>query len=372
MNINIEVRKKQLHSLDQYITSSKDKVESILGYLGWTAKKVKEKKDVISCPLNPRHKIHFEKINKHLESCCIRTAGYEPGDNFLSEPLHNATSSITLDNAKKIEILNGARISNMKYKQAWNGVDPDPMTSDRLMSTFSSDERLSLYDYCISNTEAPPTPSEFTVNIDELEKKADKQLTEEEKREQERNAKRRRTKYKSVHTGRNKNYSEVMRQVIDNQMDSYREYLVDKERLEKELERKRLEEVYEQFDQPDASNIIYDFDADPNSVGSNVENLYNNINYDLDYGEFGEEEHLDVSEQRPNHSCEASPQAQKERDHGRRSSGRRHSSRPRRDREKGGGGGRRRSRSRPPRGGREEGRRSRDRREARRRPERRY
>lgn len=39
MDINIDVRKKQLQSLDQYITSSKDKVQSILDYLGWNTKK---------------------------------------------------------------------------------------------------------------------------------------------------------------------------------------------------------------------------------------------------------------------------------------------------------------------------------------------
>lgn len=42
MDFNIDVRKKQLQSLDQYITSSKDKVQSILDYLGWNTKKIIE------------------------------------------------------------------------------------------------------------------------------------------------------------------------------------------------------------------------------------------------------------------------------------------------------------------------------------------
>lgn len=46
MNFNIEVRKKQLESLNQYINSSKDKVETVLGYLGWNAKKVSEVKSI--------------------------------------------------------------------------------------------------------------------------------------------------------------------------------------------------------------------------------------------------------------------------------------------------------------------------------------
>lgn len=43
--------------------------------------------------------------------------------------------------------------------------------------------------------------------------------------EKERNAKRRRIKYKSVHTGRNKSHTEVMREVINNQMELYQEYI---------------------------------------------------------------------------------------------------------------------------------------------------
>lgn len=37
MDFNIEVRKKQLESLDQFISSSRDKVQSVLDALGWTA-----------------------------------------------------------------------------------------------------------------------------------------------------------------------------------------------------------------------------------------------------------------------------------------------------------------------------------------------
>lgn len=42
MDFNIEVRRKQLENLDQFISSSKDRVESILDYLGWTSEKVNE------------------------------------------------------------------------------------------------------------------------------------------------------------------------------------------------------------------------------------------------------------------------------------------------------------------------------------------
>lgn len=53
--------------------------------------------------------------------------------------------------------------------------------------------------------------------------KTEKPLSYEEKLILERNAKRRRTKYKAVHTNK-KSYTEVMREVIDGQMKLYEEW----------------------------------------------------------------------------------------------------------------------------------------------------
>lgn len=52
-----------------------------------------------------------------------------------------------------------------------------------------------------------------------------KNLTPEEILQRERNAKRRSVKYKSVHTGRSKSYTEVLREVIGNQMEIYQEHV---------------------------------------------------------------------------------------------------------------------------------------------------
>lgn len=45
----------------------------------------------------------------------------------------------------------------------WNGQDPDPKTSDRLTSTYTSDERRSLYDYAVKNTCARTPVPEFNM-----------------------------------------------------------------------------------------------------------------------------------------------------------------------------------------------------------------
>ncbi|XP_056633852.1 uncharacterized protein LOC130443308 [Diorhabda sublineata] len=153
------------------------------------------------------------------------------------------------------------------------------MTSDRLFSTFSTDERLALYEYCRLNTRRPPIPKEFTSIID-INKKEEHELTEEEKLIRERNAKRRRVKYKSVHTGRNKSHTEVLREVIKNQMEMYGDYLTEKRKAEEEAALKREAEArsYEQFPHVD-TRVVYDYGIDPFETIDNFEDAFN-VNYD--------------------------------------------------------------------------------------------
>lgn len=113
------------------------------------------------------------------------------------------------------------------------------MTANRIISTFSVDERSAIYDYCIKHTEGPPVPEEFTLDLPEPKNKD--QLSEKEKLALERDAKRRRTKYKSVHTSK-KSQTEIMREVIDNQMTLYKQWIERKQEQEKK-EREKLERL---------------------------------------------------------------------------------------------------------------------------------
>lgn len=71
-----------------------------------------------------------------------------------------------------------------------------------------------------------------------------KTLTYEEELALERDAKRRRVKHKSVHTSK-KNYTEVIREVIDGQMDMYKEWLEAGVSRPKELDEKKLPDLDE-------------------------------------------------------------------------------------------------------------------------------
>ncbi|KAK5649298.1 hypothetical protein RI129_000327 [Pyrocoelia pectoralis] len=216
MDFNLDVRLKQLDSLEHYISSSRDKVNSVLNCLKWNVKDLLKDNQLIKCSVDPNHRVHINSSDEHIHKCSIRKEGYRIDEDFLSEPLHNAKSSIFIDDHMKIDVLSKAHRTSSSFKSGWNGQDPDPKTSDRLMSTFSSDERLVLYDYALANTEGPPKPPEFKMY--EPPKQQTDNLTYEELLVLERDIKRRRAKYKGVFTN-HKNYTEVLREIINGQME---------------------------------------------------------------------------------------------------------------------------------------------------------
>ncbi|XP_018322264.1 U11/U12 small nuclear ribonucleoprotein 48 kDa protein-like [Agrilus planipennis] len=223
MDFNIQVRKKQLLNLEQFIFTSKDKVHSILDCLGWNVKEVLKEKTLVNCPLDLNHKIAEKNVSSHTETCYLKREGYALNENFLSEPLHDPQASLYIENGVKMAIFNEASQRIPNFRRGWNGRDRDPKTADRLMSTFSNDERTALYEYVISRTKGPIAPPEFNIN-EPNESVENKTLTEEELLIRKRDARRRRIKYKAVHTNK-KSYKEVLREVIGSQMEMYKDWL---------------------------------------------------------------------------------------------------------------------------------------------------
>ncbi|KAL3277687.1 hypothetical protein HHI36_013032 [Cryptolaemus montrouzieri] len=225
MDFNIEIRKKQLESLDQFLTSSRDKLQSILDCLGWSQEKIEEEKLFVNCPYNLGHKILADKLEEHIKKCKVKNAGYNLQENFLSEPKDQPNeATIKLDTFKKIEVLSQAITQTPYFQTAWNGQDADPQTYQRFVTTFSRDERLALYNYCVANTKGPAELPEFDTSYI-TKKDGDTSYTEEALLSLERDIKRRSVKYKPVHTN-NKNYKEVLREVINSQMQQYNDWLI--------------------------------------------------------------------------------------------------------------------------------------------------
>ncbi|XP_045467280.1 U11/U12 small nuclear ribonucleoprotein 48 kDa protein-like [Harmonia axyridis] len=224
VDFNIEIRKKQLESLDHFVTCSREKVQSIMKCLGWSVDKIQEEQRLfVTCPYNDNHKVPAEKTDDHINKCKIKSAGYNLQEEFLSEPIKSEGGTIEIGKDKKIDILCQAVSQKPFFQTAWNGKDPDPQTYSRLISTFSCDERLVLYDHCVANTKGPLELPEFDTSI-ERDEKRDSEFTKEALKSFERDMKRRSVKYKPIHTN-HKNYKEVLRELIDSQMQQYSDWL---------------------------------------------------------------------------------------------------------------------------------------------------
>ncbi|GJQ68895.1 hypothetical protein Trydic_g6088 [Trypoxylus dichotomus] len=189
MEFNVEARKLQLQS--------------------WNVKDTLQDNQFITCSLDPSHKVPWKVVDNHIKKCTLRKEGYDLNEEFLSEPQQGA-SSMHIDDHKKIEILSAAHKTIENFKSGWNGQDPDPKTSNRLTSTFSTDERLALYDYAITNTTGPAKLPEFDIFSAKPKRDGDKPLSYEEKLALERDLKRRKIKYRSVHTS-HKNHTEKLK-----------------------------------------------------------------------------------------------------------------------------------------------------------------
>lgn len=105
-----------------------------------------------------------------------------------------------------------------------------PRTSNRIFTDFTCDERKILYDYVVANTIKPDIGHDITdiqkQNSEDKEDKEDKKLSFLEVLIQERNLKRRRAKHRGVHTNK-KSHTEILREVIHQQMQLYIEYITD-------------------------------------------------------------------------------------------------------------------------------------------------
>lgn len=102
-----------------------------------------------------------------------------------------------------------------------------PRTSDRLLTDFTRDEREALYEYAIAHTVKPDIGGDIEDSRSRMDHpKNEKEPTYLELLAQERNMKRRRAKHKGVHTNK-KSHTEILREVINQQMEMYTERIAD-------------------------------------------------------------------------------------------------------------------------------------------------
>lgn len=129
-------------------------------------------------------------------------------------------------------------------------------TSDRLIADFTSDERKAIYEYVITNSVKPDIGDDI-ADMNKATSRSDdtKRISFLQLLAQERNLKRRRTKHRGVHTNK-KSHIEILREVINQQMEMYVEYISDQRyhRSPVELERDLISGDFDNNQQQCAKN----------------------------------------------------------------------------------------------------------------------
>ncbi|XP_033611594.1 U11/U12 small nuclear ribonucleoprotein 48 kDa protein isoform X2 [Cryptotermes secundus] len=153
--------------------------------------------------------------------------GYSEEDIPLPESCGPGESGIAIDKEMRTAIIREAAMQDPKMKTGIPAVGfddrPIPKTMDRIICDFTPDERRVLYDFAVSKTGAPPVMKveELHMPLQKEEQKRPKTFIE--RLAEERDAKRRKVS-KKVHTNR-KSYTEILREVLQNQMELYEDFL---------------------------------------------------------------------------------------------------------------------------------------------------
>ncbi|XP_071450820.1 U11/U12 small nuclear ribonucleoprotein 48 kDa protein-like [Hetaerina americana] len=243
MNIDLEKRKAQLKILNRYISDARGIVFDVTKQLQWDVKSLDQKQEMVCCPFDDGHVVPKSSLQRHVECCKLSKQCYHPEDiPFPPVPVDlNASSVLKVDKDLQVSILRQAKEKNPAMLIGFPGAVDDrdvAMTSDRFMSSLTSDERSAIHSYVISKTVSPNEGKDISLLEQDLEKnfKNKKEETRDktplERLIEERDAKRRK-EGKKVHINR-KSHTEIIREVIENQMEVYVEWLKDEKIIKRE------------------------------------------------------------------------------------------------------------------------------------------
>ncbi|XP_043258800.1 U11/U12 small nuclear ribonucleoprotein 48 kDa protein-like [Colletes gigas] len=222
LSCSLDQREGQYQNLKDFTEKVHQDIMDITSVVGWTVESIETDNDNrLVCPYDSSHRIGKDILDQHLEFCQWKQEGYNEFDVPLSESMLPSCSpfSIKLDASLQNKILQEAREKDPTMKVGL-GERLVPRTSDRIFSDFTCDERKVLYEYVVSNTVKTDIGHDITDERSLKCQNKDKKLSFLELLVQERNLKRRRAKHRGVHTNK-KSHTEILREVINQQMEFY-------------------------------------------------------------------------------------------------------------------------------------------------------
>ncbi|KAF8767112.1 U11/U12 small nuclear ribonucleoprotein 48 like protein [Argiope bruennichi] len=260
--MDISSRLKIIEDLDDYLSEKKKFLLDMCCDLGWTEESLKQETKV-QCPHNPGHWILESSLGHHTELCALVKDGYlkeemekqPPNSTFFYQQAPSVVS-ITLDKETQASILmekglieqissryktDGLVLYRTIFVSSFNKyilftvilnvifqpLDemPDvPKTVDRWTVELNPEQRLAEYDYIIAKAKAinkaeNDTLEDLMFDFEKKNDQDDRPKTHLEILAEQRDYKRRRQSYraKNVHITK-KSYTEVMKEVIENQI----------------------------------------------------------------------------------------------------------------------------------------------------------
>lgn len=232
----IERRKRKLTRLKYFINRTEKAVTEVLDRLKLDREQpellVNDNLPLAKCPYNSNHMIPEKSLQRHSEICKWKQNGY------LVEDIKSALSN-TFTYEKKPEVVfvpvnegalnlileKCANQQGLVYEPSDMTQRTMPLTHDRETAEFSREERLAIYEYVVEKgkqarkhqTEVKDLAFDWECTSENVNNKKKSKL---EMLAEVRDLKRRRQTYrgKNVHTGK-KSYSEIVKEVIGNQME---------------------------------------------------------------------------------------------------------------------------------------------------------
>ncbi|XP_033640607.1 U11/U12 small nuclear ribonucleoprotein 48 kDa protein-like [Asterias rubens] len=225
----LEARQATIDNLSAFIETSQSQLDCFLGELNWNREELLNEKRMKVCPVNSHHVVPESSLKKHTEECELVAEGYTREEQKEIQSTHffysqsNCVVPVLIDNNTQKEILSKVPGSFADKKV--------PRTVERMDKTFTSAERLAIYDTIIEKSKA--TNRQSAISLQELELDPDSLLKRDQIQVKKsklevlaelRDYKRRRQSYraKNVHITR-RSQTEIMRDVIENQMTEIRQ-----------------------------------------------------------------------------------------------------------------------------------------------------
>lgn len=215
----MDKRQQDILDLETYIERADNDLCLILQSLQWDKSKTLQGGETAVCDNDQNHRVPIYKLYEHHKKCVLKAQGYAEDDMLLPAVAYpSSRNCVEFDNKYIEEII--SRASEFDQRKKIRDPRP-PMTLSRIQTAYTQKERGAIYEAVIARAPPPQVTEDDGLTLSCTFEQSDKPKSRLELLAEQRDMKRRRTKYRV--TTKHKNYSEVLREVIQNQMELYLE-----------------------------------------------------------------------------------------------------------------------------------------------------